>query len=120
MHFKPRGVQTVTAKSGSSAAGVFTLQIPERMEPVVVRIVATANGSSDGEEHLLPVLSDRMLITEAKPFVVRGDSTRTVRFAAMEENRSASLKPVAFTLSYTPDPVWFAIQALPVPEGVSS
>ena len=108
-----RGVQVITAKSGSSVLGVFTLQIPERMEPVVVRIVATANGSSDGEEHLLPVLSDRMLITEAKPFVVRGDSTRTVRFAAMEETRSTSLKPVAFTLSYTPDPVWFAIQALP-------
>ncbi len=106
-------IQTVTAKSGSSGLGTFTLQIPERMEPVVVRIVATANGSSDGEEHLLPVLSDRIMITETKPFVVRGDSTRIVLFDAMEESRSASLRQVALTLSYTPDPVWFAVQALP-------
>jgi hypothetical protein len=109
------GTKTITVAAHGSGSVSFPITVPDRTAsgPVVVRIRATANGNSDGEERLLPVLTDRILLTETKPFVVRGDSAQAVRFDAMEESRSATMNPVSLTLTYTADPIWYAVQALP-------
>src|SRR5215467_4645925 len=59
--------QFFTAPAGQSAPVSFTIEVPYQYnKPVTYRIVAraTSAAASDGEEAMLPVVSNRMLVTE--------------------------------------------------------
>ncbi|MGB0983177.1 MAG: alpha-2-macroglobulin family protein [Saprospiraceae bacterium] len=103
------------AKKGQSAPLSWKLNIPDSgLSGVLYRVVAKAGKHSDGEENALPVLTDRMLITETMPMSVRGGQTKDFTFKAMEKaSKSASLKHHKATLEFTSNPAWYAVQALP-------
>lgn len=92
----------------------WVLDIPEaRYEPVLVRIKARAGSFTDGEEHLIPVLTNRTLVTETKPLPIRGSGTFDFSMEKLKNNQSTSLLHRSFTIEYTANPAWYAIQALP-------
>jgi hypothetical protein len=54
-----------TVDKGQSAQVGWEIKVPEGLQAVVYRITATAGNFSDGEEAPLPVLTNRMLVTES-------------------------------------------------------
>jgi hypothetical protein len=104
-----------TVKKGQSAPLAWDLAIPEGMGAVTYRVVASAGAYSDGEEAALPVLSNRMLVTETMPLPIRGGQSKTFRFDKLisQANGSTTLRNHRYTLEFTANPAWYAVQALP-------
>jgi uncharacterized protein YfaS (alpha-2-macroglobulin family) len=104
-----------TAKKGQSAPLSWDLKIPEGMGAVLYRVVAKAGNFTDGEESALPVLSNRMLVTETMPLPIRGGQTKEFRFEKLinQSNGSTTLRNHKLTLEFTANPAWYAVQALP-------
>lgn len=91
----------------------FKMVIPQGLDALTYRLTAEAGNYSDGEENTIPVLPNRMLVTESMPMMVRGGQTRNFTFDKLVNNTSTTLKSKALTLEYTQNPAWYAVQALP-------
>lgn len=102
---------TITAK-GSTTVN-WKIAVPIGIEAVQYKVVAKAGNFTDGEENVLPVLSNKMLVTESIPLWVRGNSTKEYTFKNLKNNSSATLLNHQITLEYTSNPAWIAIQSLP-------
>lgn len=74
----------------------------------------TTNQSvQDGEENTLPVLPNRMLITESLPLPIVGPATREFELSKLTSTTSATRRNYSLTLEMTQNPAWYAVQALP-------
>ena len=91
----------------------WQLYIPEGLEAIQYKIVAKAGQKSDGEANILPVLSNRILVTEAQPMWVAPGKKKEVQFEKLLNPSSKSLKNHRFTIEYTSNPAWLAIKSLP-------
>ncbi len=91
----------------------WNLSIPETVQAVQYKIVAKAGDFSDGEQNVLPVLTNRMLVTETMPMWIRSNQTKTFTLEKLKNNTSSTLKNHKLTLEMTSNPVWYAIQSLP-------
>ena len=91
----------------------WNISIPENLQAVQYKIVAKAGDFSDGEQNVLPVLTNRMLVTETLPMWVRSNQTKTFTLDKLKNNSSSTLKNHKLTLEMTSNPVWVAIQSLP-------
>jgi uncharacterized protein YfaS (alpha-2-macroglobulin family) len=102
-----------TAAPGKSANVAWDIAVPEGVAMVSVRITAAGHGFSDGEERPLPVLSDKLLVTESRPLWSSGKGTKTFALDKLRNNTSTTLRTQSLKLEYTPNPAWYAVQALP-------
>tara|TARA_R110002033_G_scaffold47786_2_gene93118 strand:- start:17218 stop:23283 length:6066 start_codon:yes stop_codon:yes gene_type:complete len=91
----------------------WSLTIPEGVQAVQYKILAKAADFSDGEQNVLPVLTNRMLVTESLPMWVRSNQTRTFSLDKLKNNTSTTLSNHKLTLEITSNPAWYAVQALP-------
>jgi len=95
----------------------FPIEIPFTFNSVLgyrFRAQSKDGQFSDGEEAALPVLSNRMLVTESMPLNMRKTNSKQFRFEKLlKSNNSGSLTQHALTVSYTSNPAWLAVQALP-------
>ncbi len=107
--------KTFTVKKGLSTAIEWNISIPDYVQAIKYRVVAKAGSFSDGEEMALPVLTNRMLVTESMPLPIRSNQTKEFSFAKFinQNNNSTTLKNHAYTLEFTANPAWYAVQALP-------
>jgi hypothetical protein len=107
--------QFFTVPAGQSEAVKFPITVPHQFNKALVwKVVATANAFSDGEENVLPVLTNRILITESMPITVKGDGSKDFKFQKLLQSAgSETLQHYALTVEYTSNPAWYAIQALP-------
>jgi len=114
--------QYFTIAAGQSQAVTFPVEVPYQFsKPVTWRIVAKVTGNndgtaalSDGEENMLPVLTNRMLVTETLPLQLRGSGSRKFSFdKLLKSGSSETLTTQALTVEYTSNPAWYAVQALP-------
>jgi uncharacterized protein YfaS (alpha-2-macroglobulin family) len=110
-----KAVQEFTAEPGQSTLLEWRLKIPfGEVMAVTHRVVAKAGNFSDGEESTIPVLTNRMLVTETMPLPVRGKETKDFTFTKLAEaGNSNTLKHHKLTLEFTSNPAWYAVQALP-------
>ncbi len=107
-------VQHFTVGANQSTVVKFRTEVPYNFnEALTYRIIAKAEDKSDGEEAILPVLTNRMLVTETLPLPMRGDGTKTFSFEKLINNKSESLTHHKFTIEFTSNTVWYAVQALP-------
>lgn len=102
---------SVASKGNTSVS--WNLAIPDDIQAVQYKIVAKAGDFSDGEQNVLPVLSNRMLVTETLPMWIRSNQTKTFTLDKLKNNTSKSLKHHKLTLEITSNPAWYAVQALP-------
>ncbi len=109
-----------TMKAGESARVAWKLIIPVNATFSVLqyRVTAVAGSYSDGEEKAIPVLTNRMLVTESLPLPVRGKGTTGFSFDRLLKSSSgqgieSTLKNYRYTLEFASNPAWYAIQALP-------
>jgi Bacterial Alpha-2-macroglobulin MG10 domain/Alpha-2-macroglobulin family/MG2 domain len=107
--------QYFTVAARGSAVVEFPLDIPYQYNrPVSYRIVAEAGAYSDGEESILPVVSNRMLVTETLPLNMPGDGVRNFKFdKLLRSGSSETLSHHALTVEFTANPAWYAVEALP-------
>lgn len=102
------------AKKGESDVVRWQLRIPDDVDTVTYRVVARAGQFSDGEEKPLPILKNRMLVTETLPLPVRSLQKKDFKFNKLINSaQSTTLKHHKLTLEFTANPVWYAVQALP-------
>jgi len=105
---------TFSVKKNQNAPLFWEIEVPAGISAVVYRVTASADEFSDGEESALPVLSNRMLVTESLPLPSKGVGTRIFRLEKLlQSNSSKSLKHHQLTLEYTSNPAWYAVQAMP-------
>ena len=103
-----------TASKGQSAIAEWKLNIPEGIGAITYKVVAKAGNYSDGEEQTIPVLSNRMMVTEALPLPVRGGQNKTFELTKLKNSgTSTTIRNHKLTLEFTSNPAWYAVQALP-------
>jgi len=102
---------SVDAKGNTKAS--WTLKIPYDVQAVLYKIVAKSGDYADGEQNVLPILNNRMLVTETLPMWVRSKQTKTFTLDKLQNNTSKTLKNHKLTLEVTSNPAWYAVQALP-------
>lgn len=118
--FPTIGYRDFKVKEGQSTLLEWELDVPDDFSALTYRVVAKAGRFSDGEENALPVLTNRMLVTESLPLPIRGGQTKTFEFAKLlatagagQANGARTLKNHRLTLEFTSNPAWYAVQALP-------
>ena len=112
--------QPFSTTKDESALVRFQLHIPQQISAITYRITATCNEQpfSDGQEATLPVLTNRMLVTETLPFYINGGQEKTITFNALEEACKQMSQPDntlthhKLTVEFTPNPIWLAIGSL--------
>jgi hypothetical protein len=104
--------QDFSVELGRTISVSWTFDVPSGIELTTLKIVAKSANYSDGEQHLLPVLPNRMMLTESLPLNVSGGETRTFNFERIN-NPSPTLEHFRLTLEMTTNPTWYAVQALP-------
>ncbi len=104
-----------TVNKGISSPVSWKISIPEGLQAVVYRITASSGTFSDGEEAAIPVLTNRMLVTESMPLPVNGMQQKKFNFNKLITSGKAgsTLRNYRLSLEYTSNPVWYAVQALP-------
>jgi uncharacterized protein YfaS (alpha-2-macroglobulin family) len=107
--------KTFTAGKGLGTAVFWSITIPEGISAVYCKVVAKADKFSDGEETIIPVLSNRTLVTETMPLSVNRKGSKTFSLSKLlsMNNHSTTLRNHKLTLEFTSNPAWYAIQALP-------
>jgi TonB-dependent SusC/RagA subfamily outer membrane receptor len=91
----------------------WKLNIPSNLDAIQYKVIAKAGNYSDGEQNVLPVLPNRMLVTETLPMYVRGGQKKTFVLDKLKGNSSATLQQHQLSLEVTSNPAWYAVQSLP-------
>jgi uncharacterized protein YfaS (alpha-2-macroglobulin family) len=71
--------------------------------------------ASPGEEAAVPVMTNRMLVTEIMPLPVNAGQTKDFTFTKLINSgkSSSTLRNYRLSLEFTSNPAWYAVQALP-------
>ncbi|MCC2546867.1 hypothetical protein LJY25_10460 [Hymenobacter sp. BT175] len=77
------------------------------------KLEITSQQFSDGEENTLPVLPNRLLVTESLPLPIVGPATREFELTKLSSTTSPTRRNHALTLEMTANPAWYAVQSLP-------
>ena len=106
--------QYFTVAAGQSEVVRFPIEVPFLFNQALTwRVVAKAGSKSDGEEAIIPVLTNKVLVTETLPLPMRGTGTKNFTFEKLLNANSETLQHQALTVEYTTNPAWLAVQALP-------
>ena len=89
------------------------------LELLAFRFTAYAGQFSDAEQHLLPVLSSEIFMTQTLPITVKAETEKTFDFEAIA-NPDSHERDYSLTLNFSTNPVWYAVQALPYLANVST
>jgi len=110
---KGEAIKSFEVLKGQSTTVTYDLAIPEDLYAVTWRVYAKTENFSDGEESTLPVLNNRILVTETLPMPIRSNQTKEFKFEKLINNVSPTISNFNLTLEFTSNPAWYAIQALP-------
>lgn len=81
------------------------------------KVVAVGNGYSDGEQHYLPVLSNRELVVNTLPITLhqKGEQSFDLSklFLNKEGKQAKGAEEAKVTIEYTNNPSWLMVKALP-------
>lgn len=92
----------------------WKVNIPENSPALLqYKFIAQSGSFSDGEAGYIPVLTNRVLVTETLPMWIGGEEEKVYQFEVMENINDPGLTAHRFTLESTSNPVWYAIQAMP-------
>lgn len=104
--------RTLNLANGSAVAN-WEIDVPEGISAIKFTTKAWSDKHSDGEEKTVPVLPNRMLVTESMPLPVRGKGTHSFSFDKLKNNDSKTLRNHSLTVEFTPNPIWLAVLSLP-------
>ena len=105
--------QKFSIAAGKTVGVNFMFTVSDKYEILGCRMIADSGTFSDGEQQLLPVLSDKEHLVETLPMPVRGEETRTFSLDSLFNQHSKTATDRKLTIEFTGNPAWYAIQALP-------
>ncbi len=106
--------QVFSLEQGASSDASWTFDVPVNIDILGVRIVASNEQFSDGEQHALAVLPNRMLVTESMRMDLSGGEMKEFSMERLVHKSSKTIQDYRLTLEFTSNPAWYAMQALPV------
>ena len=81
------------------------------------KVVAAGNGYSDGEQHYLPVLSNRELVVNTLPITLHQPGEQSFNLSRLflnkEGKQAKGAENAKVTVEYTNNPSWLMVKALP-------
>jgi Bacterial Alpha-2-macroglobulin MG10 domain/MG2 domain/Alpha-2-macroglobulin family len=110
--------QSFTLEAGESKSFDFAMQIPaNNASPILAKFIAVATSKSglslsDGEQNMIPILSNVQLLTESRSFSVRGGQTKSIEIPNLM-NASKTSQAHSLTIESASNPSWYAVQSLP-------
>ena len=99
---------TFNVKAQENQTVSFEFTAPENMDLLGCRIIASSSEFSDGEQHVLPVVSNATLVTQTLPIFTSQQGQQTFKL-----NAPKGITPYRLTLELTANPIWYAVLALP-------
>ncbi|WP_304344065.1 alpha-2-macroglobulin [Chryseobacterium koreense] len=100
-------------KENGNEVITWKLKVPNDISSIIFKIVAKAGDFSDGEQKAIPVLPNRMLVTDAVPIFVKEGQTKTFTLENLAKNTSTTATNISNTLELTTNPIWEIMFALP-------
>lgn len=104
--------QSFHVEAGKTVGINFLFDTPEGYSVVGWKMIADGTTFSDGEQHLLPVLSDKETVFESLPLTIRDQRVCTFSLDTLFDRHGESATGKRLTVEFTGNPVWYAIQAL--------
>lgn len=108
-----KNIQEFQAEPKGNTIVSWRVAIPKGIQGIQYKIVAKSGNFTDGEENILPVLTNSLLVTESISMWVREKSKKEFSLQNLKDNHSTTLQNHQLTFEYTANPVWLAIKALP-------
>lgn len=113
-------VQYFSVEPGNNQLVRFPIKVPYQFSDLLTyRITATANGNknirlTDGEEGVIPVLPNEVLLTETLPIFMHSGEEKNISWDNLKSSgNSESINNKALTIEFTTNPVWSAVKSLP-------
>ena len=97
---------------GRSHKASWKVAAPQDVSLLAFRFTALCGKYSDAEQHILPVLSSEVFMTQTLPFTVKAETEQTFNFDGLDSH-SADERDHSLTLNFSANPVWYAVQSLP-------
>lgn len=109
--------QQFSVSPGQSVALFFPIAVPVNFNSALkwkIKASTSDKRYSDGEQNILPVLSNRILVTETLPMYSSRPGKKNYRLTKLTNLTSnSSISSYRYTLEYSSNPAWYAVQALP-------
>lgn len=106
--------QSFAVEEGETGTVRFAFDVPQGYDVLVCKIVADAGDYSDGEQHYLPVLTDKEWTTETLPVQFDTEGEKTIGIGELFNHGSKTAENKRLTIELVANPDWYAVQALPV------
>jgi len=105
-------------KIDAEGSAIVSFDVSGLKEGVYInKVVAAGNGYSDGEQHYLPVLSNRELVVNTLPITLhqKGEQNFDLSklFLNKEGKQAKGAEDAKVTIEYTNNPSWLMVKALP-------
>ena len=102
----------------AEGSAIISFDVQGLKEGVYInKVVAAGNGYSDGEQHYLPVLSNRELVVNTLPITLhqKGEQNFDLSklFLNKEGKQAKGAEDAKVTFEYTNNPSWLMVKALP-------
>ena len=108
--------QKYTVEANGSVALSFDVQNLKE-GTYINKVVVAGNGYSDGEQHYLPVLSDKELVVNTLPITLHQAGKKDFDLTQLFLNKAGKQvkvdKDTKVTVEYTNNPSWLMVKALP-------
>lgn len=95
--------------AGRSQSVRWKVAMKKDINLLTFRFSATAGNFSDAEQHLMPVLSTEVFMTQTFSLIAKGNEKKDYNFNFENEGE----RNHAITLNFSKNPTWYAVQALP-------
>ncbi|MDR2627017.1 MAG: hypothetical protein LBC40_03170, partial [Dysgonamonadaceae bacterium] len=105
-------IRAFSIEKGQTAAISWSFHIPGKIDLLTCKIIARSEHFSDGEQHILPVLPNRLQVTESLPLPISGKGDKQFTFDKLLHDTSTTAENYRLTLEFASNPAWYAIQAL--------
>ena len=103
---------------GAEGSATISFDVSGLKEGVYInKVVAAGNGYSDGEQHYLPVLSNRELVVNTLPITLHQPGEQSFDLSKLflnkEGKQAKGAENAKVTVEYTNNPSWLMVKALP-------
>ena len=105
-------------KIDAEGSAIVSFDVSGLKEGVYInKVVAAGNGYSDGEQHYLPVLSNRELVVNTLPITLHQPGEQSFDLSKLflnkEGKQAKGAENAKVTVEYTNNPSWLMVKALP-------
>ncbi len=97
---------------GAEGQTAVTFSLPQDLaeDVYICKVTASSKGLSDGEQHYLPVISDKVEVTTTRAFTQTSAGEKAIDLSGLYGERAEG---ESLRVEYTNNPAWLMIDALP-------